>query len=242
MPYRWRLQTNRLGPVGVDILWRPAEGDRSGDFFDLVDRRDGRVVVVLGDAPGHGPGAAAVGEGLRSRLRQCLAGGASLLEAVADLDRFIGAMGQSELLASVAAVEVDPAGGGFDVVNAGHPPLLVSSVSGAGFVEDRPDALLGIAGQREKHSHRLGRDSVLFLFSDGLIERPGGPPYTEGLELLVRAARGVSPAAAAPSVARAVTEVLGQPFDDATILSVHVGHGHFPPLDLARPQTTPTLA
>ena len=238
MPTGWRRQTHHIGPLSVDVLSQPADGDRSGDFFELIDKRDGQVVVLLGDAPGSGPTAAAVGENLRARLRKSLIDGSTMLDAIVDLDQSVAASESPDLLASLIGIDIKPSAGRVDLVNAGHPPpLLIAGHGDPIFLDSAADPLLGVPIKRAKHQYSFTPDSTLLLYTDGLIERPPDKPFSDGLDLLLDCTNTTS-RATAPAVARAVTERIGQPVDDATILSIH--HGTLPYTAFDRPDTQAT--
>src|SRR5215831_14405720 len=44
-----------------------------GDFFEVLQHRDGRVSTIMADACGKGPAAAVVADAVRPVLRRCLA-------------------------------------------------------------------------------------------------------------------------------------------------------------------------
>lgn len=221
MPGLWRSSANRIQSVSVEVCWRPAEGDSSGDFHDTVDLRDGRVALILGDAPASGPVAAELGEELRFELRRALRGAARGPDILEPLDELLTARGVDKIATVVCAV-LDPAGRHAEVINAGHLPILATSGSEARFLEDRVDPPLGVITPRRSITYDLSDDSALFMFTDGLVERRGAS-LTDGLAVALDVARGMTGAAAsATELARRATDRLGQPDDDATAMSVRL--------------------
>lgn len=221
MPGLWRSSANRVQSVTVEVCWRPAQGETSGDFHDMVDLRDGRVAVILGDAPSSGPAAAELGEELRFELRRSLRAAVPGSDILRPLDDLLASRGMDKIATVVCAV-LDPVARRAEVINAGHLPILSATGSETRFLEDRVDPPLGVATARRSITYDLGDDSALFMFTDGLVERRGAS-LTDGLAVALEAARGMTGAAAsAAELARRATERLGQPDDDATAVSVRL--------------------
>ncbi|MFC5176416.1 SpoIIE family protein phosphatase [Nocardioides taihuensis] len=161
--------------VAARYLLASEDGAAGGDWFDVVVRDDGRVVLVVGDVVGHGVTASAVMGQLRAVLHERLASGASVDEAVADLDRFARTRPESRAT-TLVVVEVDPAGGDICYCTAGHPPPLVVDAEGrATFLPPSGGAPLGtVQPAAAVASARLRPDDLVLLHSDGLLERRGG--------------------------------------------------------------------
>ena len=221
MPGLWRSSANRIQSVTVEVCWRPAQGETSGDFHDMVDLRDGRVAVILGDAPSSGPAAAELGEELRFELRRSLRTAGQGSDILRPLDDLLVSRGMDKIATVVCAV-LDPVARRAEVINAGHLPILAAAGTGARFLEDRVDPPLGVATARRPITYDLSDDSALFMFTDGLVERRGAS-LSDGLSVALEAATGMTGAAAsATELARRATERLGQPNDDATAVSVRL--------------------
>lgn len=123
MPSQWRTGATRVQSVVVETCWRPMTGDVAGDFHDVLDLRDGRVAVVVGDAMGFGPEAAAIAEVLRSRARDAVRRTVDPAAVLTELDQALVGEGE-EKIATAACVVIDPTGGVARMSNAGHPPAL----------------------------------------------------------------------------------------------------------------------
>ncbi|HET9077063.1 MAG TPA: SpoIIE family protein phosphatase [Acidimicrobiales bacterium] len=205
----------------VEVCWRPAQGETSGDFHDIVDLFDGRVAVILGDAPSSGAVAAELGEQLRFELRRALRSRDHGPDLLRPLDDLMASRGMDKIATVVIAV-LDPDRRHAEVTNAGHLPILVTSGSQAHFLEERVDPPLGVVTPRRSITYELVDESALFMFTDGLVERRGAS-LTDGLATAREVARGMTGAAAsAAELARRATDRLGQPTDDATAMSVRL--------------------
>lgn len=221
MPARWRTQATRVQSVAIEVCWRPVDGEAAGDFYDVLDLRDGRVVLIIGDAPGSGPEAAELGEALRFQLRRAFRRTEHVSDALRMVDRSLVGVGDDVIATAVCGV-LYPAEGRLEVANAGHLPILLSVGSQARFLEAESDPPLGTDTDRRVVPYELEADAALFLFTDGLIERREAS-LEHGLSTLLRAGQGLTGASAwASELARRATDLLGQPTDDATVMSVRL--------------------
>lgn len=224
MPGLWRTQGSRVQSVSVEVCWRPGQGESSGDFHDVIDLAGGRVAVLLGDAPAFGPAAAELGEQLRFDLRRALRAAADPTSALRILDERLTEHGPDKIATAVLAV-LDESRREAEVVNAGHLPILVASADGNHFLNDRFDPPIGVPADRVPVRYPLIHDTSLFFFTDGLVERRGAS-LEDGLTTLLRCTSGLTAGAACASeLARRATDRLGQPNDDATIMSVRLRAG-----------------
>jgi hypothetical protein len=197
------------------------EGDLAGDFHEVIDLKDGRVAVVVGDAPGFGAPAAALADDLRSQLGEAFRVTDDAREVLRRLDESL-CRTNDELLATVACAVIDPAFRGVHLANAGHLPPVFVNDSRAELLDGGGDPPLGIGADRRLVSHRLPGDGALFFYTDGLVERRGSS-LADALTTLLRLCQGLSGANAwASELARRAAERFGEPADDATAVSVRL--------------------
>jgi hypothetical protein len=166
-----------------------------GDFYDILPRPDGRVVIALGDVAGKGSPAALLMAILLAMLRTLLDEGLDAEPLINRLNVQISRHAPSSRFITLQFVNVDPATGEFVAVNAGHLPGLVRRRTGA--IEKLTDG--GIAlGMFDSSTYtaqrgRLEPGDLLVLYSDGITEAesPSGAPFDEeGLTALIRAHAG----------------------------------------------------
>ncbi|MCZ2811681.1 SpoIIE family protein phosphatase [Modestobacter sp. VKM Ac-2979] len=153
-----------------------------GDFYDAFLQPDGAVVLAIGDVAGHDTEAAAAMGQLRTIVRTLGAhdhdGPATVLSQA---DQVMETL-QSHILATAAVARLEQtdqerAAGTTRVhwSNAGHPPPMVIHPDGRVEIlaHDRADLMLGVdpSTARRESQVEVGRDSVLLLYTDGLVER-----------------------------------------------------------------------
>jgi signal transduction histidine kinase/CheY-like chemotaxis protein len=156
-----------------------------GDWYLVVPlEQEGRIAISVGDAVGHGLPAAIVMSRLRAAVAASALTDADPTAVLATLDRYAATVpGARCATVSYAVIDTGSDAGTLDggarisYSCAGHPyPLLVTS--------DQPPVFLA-AGRRppvaawESHLkqntavHELPPGSLVLLYTDGLIERPG---------------------------------------------------------------------
>jgi PAS domain S-box-containing protein len=153
-----------------------------GDFYDAFLQPNGTVVLAIGDVAGHDTEAAAAMGQLRTIVRTLGAhdddGPAAV---VAQADQVMETL-QSHILATAAVARLEQtaeerAAGTTRVrwSNAGHPPPMVIHPDGRVDVlsHERADLMLGVdpSTARREAQVEVARDSVLLLYTDGLVER-----------------------------------------------------------------------
>ncbi|HWJ10598.1 MAG TPA: GAF domain-containing SpoIIE family protein phosphatase, partial [Nocardioides sp.] len=165
---------DRIGPVELAARYRTGDPGVhvGGDWFDAIAVDDG-VVLVVGDVQGHDVQAAALMGQLRTVVRATACEGhppAGVLARTADyLDRL-----DSDLLATVLVVHLDVEARLATVACAGHLPPLVLAVTDEGTelspVQVATGPPLGIGERWEERSTQLPPDTVVLLYTDGLVE------------------------------------------------------------------------
>ena len=154
-----------------------------GDWYDVLVRPSGRVVLAAGDVVGHGAAASAVMGQLRAVLHDRLMDDTPLIDAVRAIDRhcqnFDGLRS-----ATVVLVEVALDSGELTYVTAGHPRPLVVGVTGAsGYLPASVGGPLGTRSDYRAAAAKLREGEMLVLYTDGAVERPERTPRQGATEL-----------------------------------------------------------
>ena len=217
------LLPKRLGNVvGVSVAVRylPAREEVGGDWYDIIELQRGRVGLVIGDVVGHGVAAASLMGRLRTALHSYAIEGHGPGRTLELVDRFVQSLNEPAMATAAYAV--------FDTYNftvqyatAGHLPPVVTGASGTRTIDVVPAPPLGAFpyGRCPEHEFSLEDDEILFLYTDGLVERRG-VPLNDGIEALARAVEGsLSPEEACVAAVADLVPLTGLR-DDVAIVAV----------------------
>ncbi len=157
-----------------------------GDYVDAAPMPDGRTLFVVADVTGHGLPAALIAQSLQSMVRLCLRSRLGVEETFTALNDHFREHLDWRTFVTVVAMALDPTSGDFELVNAGHPPPLVTDADGTWRTLPSAEYFpLGILPQSfSPHRDRLEAGQLGMLYSDGLIEVPdedGTLLWVEGL-------------------------------------------------------------
>ncbi|MEL7058580.1 MAG: PP2C family protein-serine/threonine phosphatase [Acidobacteriota bacterium] len=176
----------RVGPAEVAYLYRPAS-EVGGDFYDVLELDDRRLVVAVGDVAGHGVSSGLVMSGLRSALSVQVRYSAEIEEVFERLNAVVHGTHRRRLLATLIYAVVDLDRGRVRLASAGHlGPYLLTA-------DGEMSALETIAyplGVRDELpiapiEAAIGPGDTLVVYSDGLVEaRPDGSNEMFGFERL----------------------------------------------------------
>jgi len=164
--------------AGIDVAWRyrPARqaAEIGGDWFDVIPLSEGRVKLVVGDVTGHGIGAAATMGQLRTTTMALVRLGSPSTEIMGQLSEMVAAQGEEAGATCLHAV-YDPSSRCCRLASAGHLPPALRHPDGRTEIIDLPPGLLLGAGQSSYPvvEREIAPGSILALYTDGLIERPG---------------------------------------------------------------------
>ena len=131
----------------------------------------GRAALIVGDAMGHGPEAAAVMVQLRTAAHTLADLDLPPEEVLRRLDKMAAEIAAAPFATCNYAV-VDPPGGGCEIVQAGHLPPALVPPGGAPVMLDLPPGLpLGLGAESFQATQlTLPPGTTLALYTDGLVE------------------------------------------------------------------------
>ena len=205
------------GTEGIDI---------GGDWYEVVPRADGTVVVVVGDVSGHGLEAATMMASLRFAIRAYAVDGDGPATVLNKLTRLVN-VGRDGHFATVLCGVVDPATRIARWADAGHPrPLLVADGAGR-FLPVPVGPPIGVlsGAEYDESAVELPAAGTLLLYTDGLVERRG-ELIDVGFERLADAARGIGDESLADGLFSVVRRAIPDGCDDdAALLGIrwHTG-------------------
>ncbi len=152
-----------------------------GDYYDFIEREDGRMVITLGDVSGKGTAAALLMSSLHAAIHAQTGSHDTLVETISAVNRYLADNIPSNRFVTLFYAELDPESGALSFLNAGHnPPLIVHA---AGTVEQLASGGLPL-GINADADYREGRTTmqlgdVLVIYSDGVTEAasPSGEEF-----------------------------------------------------------------
>lgn len=185
-----------IPPPGITVRVRYLPGDDrlllGGDFFDAIALPNGALGYIIGDVCGQGARAAAFGAALRSGWKTLATMSPDdPVEWVRGLDQAFFRLGRhTDTYATLNTGLVEREGRHWRYVSAGHPWPIVHTGDMTTMVQPSvgPPLGLGVRSGWEESGHTLGDDSVLLLYTDGLIENPmpGDAHRRDGEQRLLR--------------------------------------------------------
>lgn len=212
------------GDVQICGLTRPAN-TVGGDFYDVLPRQDGSIVLALGDVAGKGSPAALLMALLLAVLRTLVDERLEASALAARLNAQICRHSPSTRFITLFYAEYEPASGAVTYVNAGQNPPLLRRANGTFEMLESTGVALGMFEGSTFASARtlLAPGDMLVLYSDGITEAesPAGEPLEEvGLKTIIDLHSGEPPAEIGTHVLRAVEAhtTRSRFHDDLTIL------------------------
>jgi phosphoserine phosphatase RsbU/P len=152
-----------------------------GDYYDFIQRDDGRLVIALGDVSGKGTAAALLMSSLHAAIHAQTGSHDTIVETISAVNKYLAENIPPNRFVTLFYAELDPESGAVSFLNAGHnPPLIIHA---AGTVEQLasgglPLGIRADADYREGRTH-MQRGDVLVIYSDGVTEAasPNGEEF-----------------------------------------------------------------
>ncbi len=202
----------------------PARGI-SGDYYDVLEMSDGRVVFAVADVSGKGISAAILMSNVHAVLHTLAEAGLSPSEVCTQLNRHLYRVTDESTFATFFYAEWNRAQASLSYVNAGHNMPILWSPRGKRRLDQGGPALgFFLDSEFEVGSIGLEAGDLLAVFSDGIPEagvRQGEQFGEPRLEAVVTAHAAKPLAAIQEQILNAVREWAGdEPEDDMTLLLV----------------------
>jgi len=172
-------------------MTRPAN-TVGGDFYDILQLQDGRVLLALGDVAGKGSPAALLMALLLAMLRTLVDEGFDGATLMARLNAQIAKHAPRSRFVTLFLATLNPATGELAYVNAGQNPPLLRRANGTYESLRQGGMALGMFESATYVEGRtvLAAGDVLVMYSDGVTEaeNPEGHPFDElGLQRVIDA-------------------------------------------------------
>ncbi len=178
------IQASALYEAGVEGI------EIGGDWYDVIDLDDRRLLLVVGDVSGRGLRAATTMAELRYAIRAYAAQNDSPAEILTKISRLVS-VAESGQLATVLCATVDLEARQLSITSAGHLPLLLVANGDSRYLDMEIGLPIGVEEGTVYHSTTVGvpPEATVVAFTDGLVERRG-ESLDQGLERLRTAATG----------------------------------------------------
>lgn len=204
--------------------WRTAN-EVGGDYYDFLPLPDGRLVLVVGDASGHGMASGLVMAIAHATLQTALDLDPSCPSVVRLMNRAICRTGDKRTFMSLFYGVLEPVTGHLEYTSAGHPFPFLRRADGTVEELGRGGLPLGLVDplQVATDTTTLAPGDTLMLYSDGLPEAIDQAGNAFGYERLKQhLAPGGSPAGLMASIlADFDRHTAGSPLrDDLTLVVV----------------------
>jgi phosphoserine phosphatase RsbU/P len=152
-----------------------------GDYYDFIQREDGKLVVALGDVSGKGTAAALLMSSLHAAIHAQADTHDSISETIGAVNRYLVESIPPNRFVTLFYAELDPRKGALTFLNAGHNPPLIVHAGGTMEQLAAGGLPLGIMSDAEFREGRtqLRPGDVLVIYSDGVSEavNPGGEEF-----------------------------------------------------------------
>ncbi len=157
--------------------WSEPADQCGGDLWAWHELGDGKTLLFVGDATGHGVSPATLAAAVSGSLAAHACTQRGTLQPgtlLADLNALVRKVGRSHHMMTAFAAVVDAYSFEIHYANAGHnPPLLWRADDEAGLTPLKvAGSMLGSADELVflQGSQQLNDDDMLFLFTDGIVE------------------------------------------------------------------------
>jgi len=198
-----------------------------GDYYDYIPRRDGKLVLAVGDVSGKGTGAALLMSSVHAAVRAQSQARTSISEVMEEVSSYIYENSPSNKYLTLFYSVLDPKTGELAYSNGGHNTPLLLRTNGEIVKLDKgglPVGLMtGMGYDEDRIEFNVG--DVLVIYSDGITESVNPQDEEFGEERLIevlqknlsRSASGIR-----DRIDEALTRFVdaAAPVDDMTVMIV----------------------
>jgi len=145
----------------------------SGDYYDFVQRPDGRIYFIIADVSGKGLTAALVMAGVAAAFNTLTDYDPTPAQILSNLNRAIVRKTDASMFVTALCGVLDPESGKVRFSNAGHNrPFICGASEGAKQIEAKTGLVLGVLPDYEftDETLELKPGSTLYLYTDGISE------------------------------------------------------------------------
>ena len=232
--------------TGIEFAARYIPGDAGGlggDWYDVFSLPSGRLGVVIGDVVGRGLQAAVIMGRLRSALRAFALEEDDPAEVLERLDGNVQHF-EENVMATVLYAIFEPSLERVSLSSAGHlPPIIAQPGERSALLNVPIDLPVGVSvgPPRRTTTIDLPDHGLLFLYTDGLVERRGSP-LDAGLDALCEVVRAEEAESVCGGVLHRMIGATPVGDDVAMLVAHRLGTPSVVPLSIVVPAVTRTLS
>jgi serine phosphatase RsbU (regulator of sigma subunit)/pSer/pThr/pTyr-binding forkhead associated (FHA) protein len=196
-----------------------------GDYYDFIEKPDGRCVIALGDVSGKGTSAALLMSSIHAAVRAHTRTRLSASEIVSEINQYIYDNTPANRYVTLFYSELDPRSHQLTYINGGHNSPLLARASGEVTRLDIGGFPVGITpfGDYREGWVEIEPGDVMVVYSDGVTEslNEEGEEFGEArLIEIVQKNRGRGAAGLRDRIDEALTKFVGRAsaVDDLTIV------------------------
>jgi serine phosphatase RsbU (regulator of sigma subunit) len=216
----------RIPGLEIGAFYRPA-GNLSGDYYDLIDIGEDRLVICLADVAGKGTGPALLMANLQGSVRALVNGRPHLPTICQRLNTLVGVGSPGSFVTFVMAI-IDARARQVTYVSAGHDPVLLFKSGGRESRLASTGVPLGIFPDTVYQEVTIPLDpgDRLVFYTDGITEARNAEDREFGVDGLARLMvefRDEEPGRLANRVVQTLRSYQrGTPQDDATLVVIRL--------------------
>jgi serine phosphatase RsbU (regulator of sigma subunit) len=169
------IPTGKYKMEGYDsIVYNQMATNVGGDYADIFELPNDRVLIVIGDVTGHGVSSSLLTAMVKASVYRFANKNMTLNEIVTKTSKMIADLLNKKKLMTFCAVILDKNTGELSICNAGHPyPIIREKEIGLIRIPNETSFPMGISSKRAKYcseSELLRPEETLFLYTDGFPE------------------------------------------------------------------------
>ena len=169
------IPTGKYPIEGYDcIVYNQMAADVGGDFADIFEIPEDKLLIVVGDVTGHGVSSSLLTAMVKAEVFRSAHKNTSLSEMAVNISNMILDLLKHKKLMTFCAVSLDKKTGEMAICNAGHPyPIIKAKETGIIRIPNKTGLPLGVSKKRCQYtteSEVLNPGETLFIYTDGFPE------------------------------------------------------------------------
>jgi sigma-B regulation protein RsbU (phosphoserine phosphatase) len=169
------IPTGKYKMEGYDcVVYNQMATDVGGDYADIFELPNDRVLIVIGDVTGHGVSSSLLTAMVKASVYRFANKNTTLNEIVTQTSNMIADLLNKKKLMTFCAITLDKKTGELSICNAGHPyPIIREKEIGLSRTPCKTSLPMGLSKKRCRYtteSELLKPEETLFLYTDGFPE------------------------------------------------------------------------